>query len=60
MVTHNVQPKWFPWEPKSYDMSIISVLASIQSMMKSGLKVMKIQSKVALFTNTFSKTVIVP
>ena len=38
MVTHNFLPKWFPWQPISYDMSTISVLARIQNMLNIGLK----------------------
>ena len=60
MLTHNLQSKWFPSQPKSCAMSIISVLASIPSVTKIGLKFTKLQSEVALFSNIISKRVILP
>ena len=58
MVTNNFPPKWFQWQPKSFDMSTVSVLASFPSVAKNGLQLTKLQSEVALFRHIFSKTVI--
>ena len=43
LLTHNFPLKWFPWRPKSCNMSTISVLTSIPSEVKIGLKLTKLQ-----------------
>ena len=60
MVTHNFSQKLFPWQLESCEMSTVSALASIPSVAEIGLKLTKIQSEVALFSNIFSKNVILP
>ena len=60
IATHYFPLKWSPWQPKSCDISIISVVASIPSVATIGLKLTKLQSEVALFSDIFSKKVILP
>ena len=43
MVTHIFPPKWFPWQPKSCDLSMISLLTRMPNMVKIGLKLAKLQ-----------------
>ena len=45
---------------KSCEISSVSLLIGIPNLMKIGIKLMKLQSEVALFSNIFSKTVILP
>ena len=47
MVTHNFPPKWFSCQPKSYNMSTISLLTTVLNMLKIGLKLKKLPSEVA-------------
>ena len=54
MVTHDFLSEWFPLQPKSCDMSPVSVLTSILNM------VTKLQSEGAFLRDIFSKTVILP
>ena len=51
MVTHNFLPKWFPWQTKSCDILTLLLLTRILNMVKIGLKLLKLQSEVALFRN---------
>ena len=44
----------FPWQPKSHDMPTISLWTRMLIIMKIGLKLAKLQSKVALFQNIIS------
>ena len=51
---HNFPLKWFPWQPKSYGMSTISVLSRMLTVVKIGLKLTELQSEVCLFINIIS------
>ena len=44
IVTHIFPPKWFSWQPKSSDLSAISLLTGIPNMVKIGLELAKLQS----------------
>ena len=44
MVTHIFPPKWFSWQPKSCELSMISLLIRIPNMVKIGIELAKLQS----------------
>ena len=57
MVTHQVPPKWFPWQPKLCDIRTVSLVIGILNLVKIGLKLTR-QSEVPLFKSIFSRTTI--
>ena len=52
IVTHHFLPKCFPWQPKSCDMSTISLWTGMRNMVK--IKLTKLKWVVALFHNISS------
>ena len=43
IVTHIFPPKWFLWQPKSCDLSLISLMTRMPNIVKIGLELAKLQ-----------------